>query len=74
MNTVYTESISGLREQVERLTEERWERLLAQSQEMLADWAMEALAEDEAGRTEPLSSPGDSKRGDNYLVLDRFTL
>ena len=73
MNTVYTESMSDLREQVERLTEERWERLLAQSQEMLADWAREALAEDEAGRTEPLSSPGDSKERHNGVVLDRFT-
>ncbi len=73
MNTVYTESISDLRKQVERLTEERWKRLLAQSQEMLADWAREALAEDEAGMTEPLSSPGDSEERHNHLFLDRFT-
>ena len=50
------EEMQALCAQVERLTEERWDKLLGQSQNLLADWAMEALAEDEAGSTETFES------------------
>lgn len=50
------EEMQELRNLVERLTEERWDKLLSQSQSLLADWATEALNEDTVGTTESIDS------------------
>lgn len=49
-----TEEMQERDKQAEQLSEERWDRLTNQSQDLLANWAIEALNEDEMGVTESL--------------------
>jgi len=52
----------------ELASEQRWDQLFAQSGDMLAAWALEAMAEDDAGLTQPIDVLWDELQPERVLA------